>query len=293
MSEQSLDNQESPSNDMTVEAPKADSVSKYKITKHDLRQSAFRYMFMACNVFNYETRQGPGIVWGLSPTLRKIYPNDDDYQAAQENHYKFFNTTTWMGNMILGASLAMEEKDGRKAGPAIQSFKTGLMGPLAGVGDTLIWVLLPTIMGSISGYMALQGNPFGGVVWFLLNVLFLFVRFNLFSLGYKSGVKLITSMGDRLSTFTEAASVLGLTVVGALIATVVKINVPVVFTMGQVKLALQKDVFNAIMPSLLPVALCCLVYWLLGKKWMTITRVIVLVLVLAIFGAWAGVFSLA
>ncbi len=156
----------------------------YSLTKRDIRQSAARYMFMACNVFNYETQQGPGVVFGLSSTLRKIYPDDDDYKASLVNHSRFFNTTTWMANLILGAVLAMEEKDGRKAGPAVQSFKTGLMGPLAGVGDTLIWVLLPTIMGSIAGYMALQGNPLGGIVWFILNIVFLALRFKLFSIGY-------------------------------------------------------------------------------------------------------------
>ena len=39
---------------------------------------------------------------------------------------------------------------------AVQNIKVSLMGPLAGIGDTLFWTLLPTIMGSIAGYMALE-----------------------------------------------------------------------------------------------------------------------------------------
>lgn len=66
-----------------------------------------------------------------------------------DNQFKYFNTTTWMANILLGASLAMEEKDGLEALDTVQNFKTGMMGPLAGIGDTLIWVLYPTIMGSI------------------------------------------------------------------------------------------------------------------------------------------------
>lgn len=261
---------------------------EYALTKKDLRRSAFRYMFMACNVFNYETQQGGGVVYGLSPTLRKLYPDDRDFDASLENHYRFFNTTTWMANLILGAVLAMEEKDGRKAGPAVQSFKTGLMGPMAGVGDTLIWVMLPTILGSISGYMALEGNPLGGIVWFLLNIFFLFFRFKLFSLGYKSGVHMVTNMGGKLSAFTEAASVMGLTVVGALIASVVTVNVPAEFSMGDVSLGIQSDILDAIMPALLPASLAALIYWLLGKKWMTVTRVIMIVLVILMAGAGFG-----
>ena len=78
---------------------------------------------------------------------------------ALNNHFNYFNSTTVMSSMILGATLAVEEKDGIAAKDTVQSLKTSLVGPFAGVGDTLVWVLWPTIIGSISGYMAQQGNP--------------------------------------------------------------------------------------------------------------------------------------
>lgn len=202
-----------------------------KLSKKDIRRAAFRYMFMACNIFNYENQQGPAVVYGLEKALRKIYPNDEDYRASLNNHFKYFNTTTWMANLLLGASLAMEEKDGVSSLDAVQSFKTGMMGPLAGVGDTLVWVLYPTIMGSIAAYMGLEGNPTGAIIWLCLNLFFLFFRFKLFSIGYTSGLKLVTALGSKLSIFTESASIMGLTVVGALIPSVVKMNVAVVFNL--------------------------------------------------------------
>ena len=184
---------------------------------------------MACNVFNYENQQGPAIVFGLEKVLRKIYQNDEEYVASLNNHYKYFNTTTWMGNILLGASVAMEEEDGIKAIDTVQNFKTGMMGPLAGIGDTLIWVLYPTIMGSIAAYMGLEGNP---------TVIFV-VMSKVFHLGYDSGLKLITKLGDKLSVFTEAASIMGLTVIGALIPSVVKVTVGLVYQSGEVELAIQ------------------------------------------------------
>lgn len=186
------------------------------VTKKDLTKAAVRYMFMACNTYNYENHQGPAVVFGLEKVLRKIHKNnDDDYVASLNNHFKYFNTTTWMANILLGASVAMEEKDGVEALDTVQNFKTGMMGPLAGIGDTLIWVLYPTIMGSIAAYMGLEGNPTGALIWMLLNVIFFFFRIKLFHLGYDSGLKLITTLGDKLSVFTEAASIMGLTVIGA------------------------------------------------------------------------------
>lgn len=258
------------------------------LTKKDINKAAIRYMFSACNIFNYQTQQGPAIVFGLEKSLRKIYPDDNDYVASLNNHYKYFNTTTWMANIILGASLAMEEKDGIDSLETVQAFKTGMMGPLAGIGDTLIWVLYPTIMGSIAAYMGLEGNPTGAIIWLLLNIFFVFFRIKLFSIGYDSGLKLITSLGDKLSVFTEAASVMGLTVVGALIPSVVKINTGIVFKTGDVEMPIQTEILDKIMPALLPVALTILIYKIIANKKMSVTSIIFLVigisLVLSFFG---------
>lgn len=131
------------------------SKQKDTVTTKDINKAAFRYMFMACNTFNYETQQGPAVVFGLNKLLRKIYPNDNEYLASLNNHFKYFNTTTWMANVLLGASVAMEEKDGAAAHDAVKSFKTGMMGPLAGIGDTLC-------LGSLSNhhwfYICLYGT---------------------------------------------------------------------------------------------------------------------------------------
>ena len=126
------------------------------------RNAAFRrWTFVAGLGWNYETQQAPSVAYAMARALRKIYPNDDDYIEAMDNHFKYFNITPQMGNVVLGATLAMEEKDGLKATDAVQNLKVSLMGPLSGVGDSIFWLLWPTIIGGIAGYMALQGNPTG------------------------------------------------------------------------------------------------------------------------------------
>ncbi|GEP19310.1 PTS system mannose/fructose/sorbose family transporter subunit IID [Pediococcus argentinicus] len=258
------------------------------LTRKERHSAILRYMTMGVNNFNYETQQGPSVVWAFSKVLRKIYPKDDEYVEALDNHFKYFNTTTAMANIILGATLAMEEKDGIKSKDAVQSLKTSLMGPFAGIGDTIIWVLFPTIMGSIAGYMAVQGNPTGAIAWILFDMLLFWARIKLFDLGYNSGVKLITSLGERLSIFTEATSVMGLTVVGTLIATVVKVYTPLTFMTGKVKLAIQSGILDKIMPALLPALVAYMVYTLLGKKSWTPTKVILLIVVISLVGAFTG-----
>lgn len=255
--------------------------NKTVITKHDLRKMGVRWCFMGVNAFNYETQEGPGYTYAVAPALRKIYPNDDDYEHALANHLNYFNTTTAMANILMGATTAMEEKEGVKSLDAVQALKTSLMGPLAGIGDTLIWVLWPTIIGSISGYMAVKGNPLGAIIWFLCNIAFFFGKVWLTSLGYFSGTKLITSLGERISIFTESASIMGLTVVGALVASVVKVTTPITFKFGTVTMGLQTGILDKIMPALLPVLLTWVVYKLIGNKKWTMNRIILLLIVLA------------
>lgn len=261
------------------------------LTKKDINQAAFRYMFMACNIFNYENQQGPAVVFGLQKSLRKIYPIEDEYLASLNNHFKYFNTTTWMANMLLGASLAMEEKDGIDSLEAVQNFKTGMMGPLAGIGDTLIWVLYPTIMGSIAAYMGLEGNPTGAIIWLILNVFFLFFRFRLFHIGYTSGLKLVTALGSKLSVFTEAASIMGLTVVGALIPSVVKINVGLVFQSGEVSLPFQTEILDKIMPALLPAFLTYIIYKIISEKKLSVIKIIFAVIIFSLVLSYFGILT--
>lgn len=104
---------------------------RYKETKRDLKRTAARYNFMACNIFNYESQMGPAIAWAMAPVLRKIYKNDEEYKEALNNHFNYFNSTTVMSSVILGATLAIEEKGGIESKETVQSLKTSLMGPFA------------------------------------------------------------------------------------------------------------------------------------------------------------------
>ena len=139
--------------------------------------------------------------------------------------------------------------------------------------------------------MALQGNPIGAIISIIVSIALYFVKMALSNLGYSSGTKLITTLGDKINLLTDAASVMGLMVVGTLIATVIKIYVPFTFKAGEVSLSLQTDVIDKIMP-LLPVLLTALVYWLLGKKWWTPVKVILLLVVVSLVGTYFGVLGI-
>lgn len=260
-----------------------------KLSKKERRNAAWRWAFIGSNNINYGTLQGTGYAWAVAKTLREIYPNDDDYVEAMRVEYEYFNITPYMGPLVIGSDIAMQEQQGTESLEAVRSLKTSLMGPLSGIGDSLLWVLFPTIMGSISGYMALDGNPLGAIVWIILNLALVWMRLKLFDVGYESGVRLITDKADQLNAITEAASVMGLTVVGSLIATAVRVYTPLEFTFGEVTLGLQAEVFDQIMPAILSVLLVGLVYWLMEKKNWGFLKIIIFIIVISLVGAYFGV----
>lgn len=260
-----------------------------KLTKKDLNKMFRRWIFSAGLGYNFETQQAPSVAFSMRKALRTIYKDDKEYIEAMDNHYKYFNANPLMANVILGATLAMEENEGIKAKNAVQSLKTSLMGPFSGVGDSIFWILIPTIMGSIAGYMAVQGNATGAVIWMILQAIFYFLKVWLFKTGYNSGTKLVTSLGKKINIFTDAISIMGLMVIGCLIPTVVKVFIPLKFKTGKVILSLQNGILDKIMPALLPVAVTIFVYWLLGKKNITPTKIIGLIILICLLGSFTGI----
>lgn len=263
---------------MKSENTKTNNQTASKLTKKDLFRANWRWLWSSQICWNYERMMSTGYLYTMLPTIKKLYPKKEDRVAMMEMHNQFFNTNAYIGGFIVGMDMAIEEKKGRKSEEAVAGLKAGLMGTFSGVGDTIIGVILPTIFGSIGAYMGLKGNPIGAIIWLLVNFTVLFLRFSLLPLGYSQGEKLIYAAGDKLNRLTDAAILLGVTVVGALIPTVVNANVPLIYKSGKVVLKAQ-SILDQIMPSLVPVILVALCYWLLGKKGMTSTKLIIIVLI--------------
>ena len=171
----------------------------------------------------------------------------------------------------------------------IQDFKTGVMGPLAGIGDTLFWVVIPTIWASIASPMALEGNATGIILWTLFAVALTLFRLKFFEWGYTLGTRLITELKSTLQVLTDACSILGLTVVGALIPSVISVKVPMVINFATgTSLSIQEQ-FDKIMPCMIPVLLTFICYKLLGKKKVSMTTLVFAVLIVSIAGSALGI----
>ena len=97
-------------------------------------------------------------------------------------------------------------------------------------------------------------------------------------------------MQDKLNAITDAATIMGVFMVGALVATMVNVKFAIVPQIGGVSLDIQNNL-DMIIPRRIAAAVVGAIYWLLGKKGMTSTRAIFIVLVVCVALSAAGVIS--
>ena len=123
----------------------ANGTTGYKITKDDLAQINRRNLLGFQDGWNYERMQHSGYLWIILPTLRKLYGDGTPElkEACRAQCAPFFNTSNFLNTIITGIDLAIEEEEGIEGLEAVAGLKTGLMGPLASIGDSIFGSLLP------------------------------------------------------------------------------------------------------------------------------------------------------
>ncbi|MDR0649080.1 MAG: PTS system mannose/fructose/sorbose family transporter subunit IID [Synergistaceae bacterium] len=265
-------------------------MSKVKMTKQELRKMSFRWSWNRSLSWNYEKMMSLGYLTTLAPFLDRIYADDEEArQRSYAVHSQFFNTEPNFGNVILGMNVAIEEELGKDGIDTAQGVKTSLMGPFAGIGDTLFGVISSTILGSIAVATAVEGSYVGIALWIMWNIFVLFfLRPAMFTMGYNQGIKLVTNLSGQLKRFTNAASVLGLTVVGAMIASMVGVKFGA-FEFFGTTFDIQAGIADKIMPKLGSALAVALFYYLLGRKGVNPNRLIWIVMIVTLVLSYMGI----
>lgn len=161
----------------------------------------------------------------------------------------------------------MEENEGNDGGRAISGIKVGLMGPLAGIGDSLIWLTLVPICFSIGASYSAEGGLLGvAIALLLINVINVPLKYFGLKFGYSSGSKFIQESAARgtLDTITNMAIALGLVLVGGLIPQMVGITFGLEFTQGELVVSVQ-ELINGLIPGVIPMLLTLLMCYLVRK----------------------------
>ena len=276
-----------------AEPLEADNKSRV-LSKKDVIVAWLRWQWLIEGCYTWERMQAPGFLFALAPALKKLYSNKEDRVEAYKRHLEFYNSEANWGCLAGGVALAMEEEKassaGNISGEAISAVKAGLMGPLAGIGDTFDWGVLVPLAISIGLPLALKGNWLGSFIPLLISfVAMTGISYFLFMNGYKYGKQSISKFmrNGAINKLILIASIVGLCVLGSMSASYVVVSTPLVLTVGDISVALQTDVLDVIFNGILSLA-AVVAGWqmLLHKK--SVGFVMIAMIIVGFFGGLIG-----
>lgn len=269
-----------------------------KLSKKALLKSFHNWYYGHLTCFSQEHMQTFGYLCAMLPLVEELYDNEDDKATAMNTYTAFFNTEPQLGSIVVGITAGLEEA--RASGEddvdeeTINGLRAGLMGPVAGIGDSLIvGTLIPILIGIALG-MSTGGSPLGAIFYIVVWNLFAYfgMRFLYFK-GYQLGGKAVEFLiGAQGEAIRDSVSILGGIVIGAVAATWV--NVTTSFQLlkdtGEPYLVLQ-DKLNEVLPGSLTAVFVLLCWYLLAKKKMSPIKVMLILVVVAFVGVLVGFFN--
>ena len=257
-----------------------------QLDKKTLNKMVWLSCFLQAS-FNYERMQACGWLWGMLPGLQKIHTNKEDLKASMAHNLDFLNTHPFLVTFVMGIVLSLEQNKADTA--TIRSVRISAAGPLGGIGDALFWLTLVPITAGLTANMAMEGQIIGAVLFLIIfNAVQFAVRFGLMYWSYGLGTKAVTLLTSSAKEFTRAASILGIFVVGGLIANYGGTSLRIV--VGDPAINIQ-GLLDGVLPKLIPLLITLGIYVLIKKGW-TPVKCIILILVVCIlgcaFGIWTG-----
>lgn len=222
--------------------------------------------------YNYERLQALGAANLMITPIRELYDSNEKQVEELRKYMVFYNSEVFtVGPIINGIACSMEEAraNGENVSPEdINAVRTGLMGPVAGIGDTVMQGILFPILFGIGCSMALEGSYLGPILSFVIfEVLIFGCGYFMFNTGYNQGKTSLLKIlkNGTIDKIINAFSIVGLMVVGAMAATRVTVNTPLAITVGEGNTPIQ-EILDTLVPGLIPLVITLVVWWLLRKK---------------------------
>jgi fructoselysine/glucoselysine PTS system EIID component len=262
------------------------------------RRTIFWRSFGLQSAFSFDRMQALGFTWTLIPFLKKLYGNTAEFGKALRRHLVFFNTHMWIPGPIFAMVADLEAR--RAQDPtkveeqSIQAVKGSLMGPLAGIGDSMFHGTLRPLMGGVSASLALQGIPIAPLLFLVVtNAVHVAVRWFSQDYGFRLGGNLFERVDQAgLRRVMEGSAIAGLMALGALVANWLSFGLAktVTYTVENYSLPIQ-SMLDSILPGLLPLLTTLLVYWAVRKGVKNTWIMIILLVISIVFGGIIKVFA--
>lgn len=270
---------------------------KKTISKNVLSKSFKLWFYGHLTCFSQEHMQTFGYLCAMLPIVEDLYDTKEEQKEAMMTYTAFFNTEPQIGTLVVGITAGLEEA--RANGEEVDSemingIRAGLMGPLAGIGDSLIvGTLIPILLGIALGLSG-NGSPIGAIFYIIVwNFLMIFGTRWAYYKGYELGGKAVEILvGEKATAIRESVIMLGTIVIGAVAASWISITTS--FKMlnaeGGVIVDLQATL-DSVYPKLLSALTVVICWYLMSKKKMSPIIVMLLLVVIAFVGVLLGIFN--
>jgi D-glucosaminate-specific PTS system IID component len=279
--------------EMAATAPMGSApAAEKKLTKGDLRRAWWIWTFFNLSAFSMERMQAPAFVYMMSPIIKRLYGDrPDEVKQALQRHMVFFNTEPQTGVIAHGVTAALEEQRANGApinDEMINSVKAGIMGPMAGIGDSMIpGTLIPILLAIGISISSGNGSPFGPIFYIVAYlVIILSLSYYLFMFGYRYGMNTMRELAvGGFRRLTTSLAVLGLIVAGAIGAQNIHLVTPLTYkgSQGVAPVTIQTTL-DGIFPGLIAFALTLFLWYGMRRRGWPINRALVVVLAVTFIG---------
>ena len=273
-------------------------MAEKRITKKSLLSAFWTWYHGNLLFFTHQHMQTfPFLVAMINP-LKDLYSDSDELHAALGTYEGFFNVEPQLGTIIVGICCGLEESRANGAEDIdeemINSVRVGLMGPLAGIGDSLIPGTYIPILLAVALGLAKGGSVAGPIFYIVayISTMTAFMYF-IFMKGYELGGKAVeVIVGEQANIIKDSIIMLGMIVIGAVAGAWVNVTTALTFkdSNGDVFLNMQ-EVFDGVHPGILSFGTVVLAWWLMTKRKMQPITVMAIFLVIALIGVAVGFFD--
>lgn len=260
-----------------------------KVSPAALKQSFRRWIYGNLTCFSQEHMQTFGYLWSMMPIVDDLYDKDEDKVEALRTYTTFFNTEPQIGTMVVGLTVGLEEARANGEpmdAETINGIRAGLMGPLAGLGDSIIvGTFIPILLGIALG-LSTGGNPLGPIFYMVAwNAIMYFGMKFAYEQGYTLGGNAVEALVGPDSTALRSSIVMvGTMVIGAVAATWISISTSFNLQFAEDSAFNLQGTLDAIMPKFLSFFFVWFCWWLMTKKKISPTIVMLILVVIALIG---------
>lgn len=241
------------------------SVSPKELRRISRRTALRAYLLQ--NGYNYGNYEGLSYANIMFPALKRLCRNDEELRRELKDSLGYCSVNPnflpiLTSFQIVAFYRGIPAKD-------IRDIRLAFMGPLAGIGDSMVQFCFAPVLSTIGASMAAEGMMAGPAVFLVgMNLILLGLKLFNEALGYGLSMSFTDSLKDMLAPVSQGARMIGCAVIAGLVTECITIRAAIEFSRGGQTVFVLQDFLDTLLPGMLPALFTGFLFYLLRvKKW--------------------------